>query len=252
MDLELRPLNILIGANGSGKSNFVAFFALLREIVEKHLQLYVGTSGGADALLHFGRKSTDEVSCRLWFAEREYRCRLVPSAGDSLVFAEEALDLRVPGFREKHKYTPTEGTNVETKLHEMDRLQVGAALGAGEVLSVLGSWRVYHFHDTSESAKVKATCDLHDNEYLRPDGANLASVLYLLQEKHRDHYRNVVDTVRMVAPFFDDFRLRPSPLNEKKIRLEWRERGTDTYFGPEALSDGSLRFICLATLLLQP
>ena len=59
-------------------------------------------------------------------------------------------------------------------------------------------------------------------------------------------------TVRLVAPFFDDFRLLPQALNEDKIRLEWQHVGSDAYFDASSLSDGTLRFIVLATLLLQP
>ncbi|HEY0097178.1 MAG TPA: AAA family ATPase [Archangium sp.] len=66
------------------------------------------------------------------------------------------------------------------------------------------------------------------------------------------HHGRIVSTLRLVAPFFDDFRLRPSPFNEQKLQLEWSERNSDAYFNAHALSDGTLRFICLATLLLQP
>jgi predicted ATPase len=123
---------------------------------------------------------------------------------------------------------------------------------SSHVLKALRSWQLYHFHDTSESAKVKQTGDIHDNLFLRPDASNLAAYLYLLQETEPEYYRNIVEAVRMVAPFFGDFILRPSPFNPEKIRLEWKERGADMLFGPHALSDGTLRFICLATLFLQP
>ncbi len=116
----------------------------------------------------------------------------------------------------------------------------------------LDSYRVYHFHDTSDSAAVKTTCDVQDNRFLRPQADNLAAFLYWLQEKKPDHFHNIVDTVRQVAPFFDSFILAPSKLNESKIMLEWREKGSDAYFNAASFSDGTLRFICLATLLLQP
>jgi predicted ATPase len=120
------------------------------------------------------------------------------------------------------------------------------------VLKALNSWQVYHFHDTSASARVKQTGDLHDNLFLRPDASNLAAYLYLLRETKQAYYRNIVETIRLAAPFFGDFVLRPSPFNPEKIRLEWQERGSDLLFGPHALSDGTLRFICLVTLFLQP
>ena len=56
----------------------------------------------------------------------------------------------------------------------------------------------------------------------------------------------------LVAPFFDSFILAPSQLNERKIKLVWRHKDSDAYFDAYSLSDGTLRFICLATLLLQP
>jgi predicted ATPase len=87
---------------------------------------------------------------------------------------------------------------------------------------------------------------------LRSNASNLAAFLFLLQGQHPEHYREIVRTVRLVAPFFDDFALRPRPLNPNKIQLEWREKGSDSYFGANYLSDGTLRFMCLATLLLQP
>lgn len=62
----------------------------------------------------------------------------------------------------------------------------------------------------------------------------------------------IQDTIRQIAPFFGGFQLKPSRLNESKIRLEWIEKGHDGYFNATSLSDGTLRFICLATLLLQP
>jgi len=94
--------------------------------------------------------------------------------------------------------------------------------------------------------------DIHQNDALLEDVGNLAAYLYLLRERHPGHYQTIVETIRLAAPFFGDFVLRPHPLNPEKIRLEWRERGSDLIFGPDALSDGTLRFICLVTLLLQP
>ncbi len=58
--------------------------------------------------------------------------------------------------------------------------------------------------------------------------------------------------MRQVAPFFGGFQLEPQLLNPNKIQLEWRHAGTDAYFDASSLSDGTLRFMALATLFLQP
>jgi predicted ATPase len=116
----------------------------------------------------------------------------------------------------------------------------------------IDSYRVYHFHDTSDTAGVKGTADVEDHRVLSPQAENLAAFLYWMQQKKPDHFANIEDTVRQIAPFFDEFRLEPSRLNESKIRLAWKEKGSDAYFNASSLSDGTLRFICLSTLLLQP
>src|SRR5437773_10603099 len=86
MELELRPLNVLIGANGAGKSNLVSFFKLMQEMMAGRFQEHVGTTGGAESLLHYGPKRTQVIEARFRFrpsAQREeysYYLRWVPTA----------------------------------------------------------------------------------------------------------------------------------------------------------------------------
>lgn len=116
----------------------------------------------------------------------------------------------------------------------------------------LGGWRLYHVHDTSSSSPMRKTAKLDDNEFLRPDGSNLSAFLYYLQEKHETSYSLIRRTIRRVAPFFDDFILRPRKLKTEDIRLRWKHKNSDQYFDASSLSDGTLRFIALTTLFLQP
>jgi predicted ATPase len=58
--------------------------------------------------------------------------------------------------------------------------------------------------------------------------------------------------VQLAAPFFDDFLLYPEPDNLDRIRLRWRHKKSEENWDISQLSDGTLRFICLSTLLLQP
>jgi predicted ATPase len=252
MDLSLNSLNVLIGANGAGKSNFIGVFDLLNQIVEERLQLFVGKAGGADALLHFGRKTTEEMVIHTYFGRNAYEIGLTSAAQDTLIFSKE-IEYYHGGGRYERPFTDSLGSgHKETLLYEESRRFPERITIADHVLKNLKSWKVYHFHDTSENAPVKQTGDLSDNAILRADASNLAAFLYLLQEKHAENYARIVKTIRLAAPFFDDFVLRPSPLNPNKILLEWREVKSDSYFNVHALSDGTLRFICLATLLLQP
>lgn len=246
----LASLNVLIGANGSGKTNFISVFKLLNQIIEGNLQLFTGQQGGADMLLHFGHEITSELEIRLAFGSNGYDCRLVPAAGDVLIFADEQVWFHNKAFPTPYIVGLGSGQR-ETRLLEESKNKQYMTI-ADHVLRAIQSWRVYHFHDTSTGAKVKQKGDLNDNRVLRGDASNLAAFLYLLRLTKKPYYQKIVSTIKMVAPFFDDFQLRADPLNPEKIQLEWKEVGTDGYFNAHVLSDGTLRFMCLATLLLQP
>jgi predicted ATPase len=250
--LHLGTLNVFIGGNGSGKSNLVEVFRFLREIVNQNLAAYTLQKGGADTLLYFGRRKSPDMQFRLHFSEgpetsNTYSVMLTGTNDDALVIGEEAAE----SYSHDKLHTRSGHQTIAAQERE-SQLRESDHVSARQVLHDLEGYRVYHFHDTSDHAAVKGASDLHDNQYLRPQAENLAAFLYWLQQKRPDHMANIRDTVRQIAPFFDDFRLRPSRLNESKIRLEWKEIGSDAYFNASSLSDGTLRFICLATLLLQP
>ena len=250
LKLKLRRLNVLIGANGAGKSNFIALFRLLNEMVEQRFQLFVRQQGGADGFLHFGQKSTDKITIYLTFGQNGYDCAWVPTVDDRLIFAHERCLFF--GGQWTSQYSESLGSgHEESKLPRFAKKDHYTSV-PDHVYNSLISWKVYHFHDTSDSAQVKKIGDINDNLYLRPDASNLAALLYRLQQTASTQYEMIRDTIRMIAPFFDDFILRPMPENENKIRLEWREQGSDYPFLAYHLSDGTLRFMCLATLLLQP
>jgi predicted ATPase len=251
--LVLGPLNLFIGGNGAGKSNFIGAFRLLREIANQNLEQYTAIKGGADSLLYFGRRQSPKMSFRLTFSDSDvpsvshgYNVGLSGTDDGSLNIADEfAL------YHERDKYPAPYFEPVSLSQKESG-LQGRTHICVRKALDNLASYRVYHFHDTGDTAPAKAVCDVEDNRFLRPQAENLAAFLYWLQEKKPGCFSNIQDAIRQIAPFFDGFRLAPSLLNESKIRLEWTEKGSDAYFNANALSDGTLRFICLATLLLQP
>ncbi len=249
-DFELRSLNVMIGANGAGKSNFVGFFGLLRQLIEQRLQKAVIKEGGADALLYMGPKVTQQFIGKLYFGNNGYEFALEPTADNRLVFADEATF-----FRGQYLNRDSLGSgHTEAKLKDRKdepgiRSQHGIPYYVFEGVS---SWVVYHFHDTSATAAVRRQGAINDNVSLLPNADNLAAYLYRIQSTHPNIYQKIRDVVRLAAPFFDDFRLRPVATNPELIQLEWSQKDSDYLFRPSQLSDGTLRFICLATALLQP
>jgi predicted ATPase len=249
MNLELHSLNALIGANGAGKSNFISLFQLVNRIIDNQLQLYVGKSGGPDNLLHFGQRVTDELSVKLSFAPNNYQFSLVPTQSNTLVFSDERCSYQADDYPQPYEIVMGAG-HPETNIYREVQNYPGRV--AQHVTDRIKSWKIYHFHDTSDSSGMKQLCNINDNLALRPDASNLSAFLLFLNRNFNQHYQNIVDTIRLVAPFFNEFVFRPSPFNNQQVQLEWRETGSDAYLNAHSLSDGTLRFICLTTLLLQP
>lgn len=243
-NFELNDLNVLIGANGAGKSNFINLFRLLNEMYEQQLQLYVQKQGGPDAILHFGRNATERVHAEFDFSNNGYKFDLVPTVDNRLIFESEQSCF-------SGVYRPTDINYQLATGHAESKLKEARDPYSPYVRKSVSNWRVYHFHDTSDTAKVKQRHAASDNLRLKIDAANLAAYLRMLKEKHEAEYRRIVETIWLVMPFFGDFVHRPG--EPEYVELEWMQKGKpDTPFKAHMLSDGSLRFICLATLLLQP
>ncbi|HLN01984.1 MAG TPA: AAA family ATPase [Bryobacteraceae bacterium] len=231
--LKLRSINVLIGPNGSGKSNFIGAFDFIRVVGQGRLRDYAKAAGGAERILHLGSKRTKEVYFQVVALNGgHYELTVARTADDSLYSSrEQGVWIGMSGDPRHYTAEP-----------ESEGIARWARYQSGH-------WRIYHFHDTSSSSPMRKTAKADDNEFLQPDGSNLAPFLYNLRQKYGDSYKLIQRTVQRVAPFFDDFQLEPLA---DDIKLEWRHTRSDQYFDASSLSDGTLRFLALATLFLQP
>lgn len=242
---ELRPMNVLIGPNGTGKSNFVSFFRMLYAMVDRRLRSYIlGNEISADRILSYGVKRTQSFYSMIEFGSNAYEFNLKPTQDGLLYFDHECVGLCAYDFSE---ITALGGNMIESNLKDNGNTIAGC------VYESISNWRIYHFHDTSLTAGVKYKCSLLDCQYLRIDASNLAAYLYFLKFNKKEQYRQIVRMVQLALPYFDDFVLEPiiSHDGEQNIILAWRQKDSDYVFWPSQLSDGSLRFICLVTALLQ-
>lgn len=242
---ELRQINVLIGANGAGKSNLISFFKLLNAMTTSNLQTYFSVEGGGNAILHDGAETTSELVAELRFANEEnmseYYLRLLHASPDTLIFAEEKLRTTL----HSNKWKSLGSSHRETRL--FDTIMTDDA--AKRIYTLLIECAVYQFHNTSDKARLRLKQPINDGIYLKEDAANLAPFLYDLREEQPRYYRRIVETIRQIAPFFKDFVLFPT---NNTILLQWNEVGTDMLFSAHQASDGMLRTFALVTLLLQP
>ena len=254
LDLELKPINILIGSNGVGKSNFLSFFKLVNNIYDKRLQNFVAKQGGADNLLHFGNKVTDAIYGKLSFIKEidsdlnnVYYFDLFSDTQNNLIIGKEASGFKISNWQD-------DITNYFYATDIKESLIKGSSTFRDKFISdYLSSMKIFHFHDTAENSPLRSSSQIDDNRFLKENGSNLPSFLYYLQEKHTKSFNRIEKTIKSIAPYFEKFELAPDRLNESIIKLEWREVNQfENYFNASHLSDGTLRFIALATLLMQP
>ena len=251
-DFPLTERNVLIGANGSGKSNLISFFRLLNWMTPPpgNLQLQIGQMGRANAILHDGAAVTQQIEAELTFATdqgvNEYYMRLFHAAPDTLIFADERLRFSRAGLTTRANWTELGSGHGEAKIR--DEATTGNKT-AKTILHLLKNCVVYQFHNTSNTARIRQTWNKDDARFLKEDGGNLAPFLYRLRESKPKHYALILETVRQAAPFFADFVLEPE---RDSLLLQWQERNSDLVFGAHQASDGTLRFIALCSLLLQP
>lgn len=253
-DFKPVKLNILVGANGAGKSNLVDFFRMLRAMADGGFQKFISNSGGADGYFFNGPKETKQIAAHLKFGLNEFRFALETSVAGEMTINDEST-LYTGGM-----YTSTWRSHGSGKKESDLPKWKGRKSSWGEYLSAeahvyesVSSWVVYHVHDTSSTAPMRRDCSVRDFRELRPDAGNIAAFLLKMREESRASYQRIRETIQLIAPFFDDFLLEPQTKGDSElVRLEWRQKGSTFPFQPWQFSDGTIRFICLATALLQP
>ncbi len=254
--IRLDDITVLLGANGSGKSNLIAFFEMLKSMVAgiNSLQAYLEREG-ANRLLFYGAKKTDAISFRLKFAQNNvaaygYSLKLSFGKPDRLFARDEIITV----YKDDGKSVLTQGMTPHPlggiKHNHNERKNPWKAF-----TSILAGIHIYQFHDTSDTAKIKDRCFVDDAKFLRGDAGNLAAFLRMLKnhDPFSKYYQRIVRHIRQIMPQFGDFDLEPIPGNADYVRLNWTDSSDREYlFDPYQISDGSLRYMALTTLLLQP
>ena len=259
-DVELAGLqnaNVLIGANGSGKSNFVRFFEMMSWMLRsRRLSEFVGLQGGADDQLFGGNRVTPrmeaELALRTEAGRNDYRFALAHAHPDRFVFTEEAFRFSATDRQMEAPWQHAPSGQSEAAIVDVAQAPPSPGVNpttARVIVHLLKSCNVFQFHDTSDTSNFKKRWDVEDNNYLRTHGGNLAAVLHRLEQEDVRRLEHISRHVRRVLPVFDRFQVDES---YGKASLRWKAVGTDKTIGAHLTSDGSLRFFALVTLLSLP
>ena len=259
-DITLSNLNVIIGANGAGKSNLLSFFQLLGNALTRNLQGHILRYGG-EHFLHNGRKQTERIKCAIEIATNnatdKYEIDLAFQAPGRLFISREYIEYRKSG---KDKPFTCE---IKNNGYELGLLDFGEKLGnsnnalrgtANAIKTMLQKIRAFQFHDTTDTARIRGGILRADCQYLKNDGGNLAAVLNMLKTtpEYLPFYNRIGRYVQKILPYFADFAIDGFPEKQDTVYLFWKKQGSDYILTPNQLSDGTIRFIALATLLLAP
>lgn len=246
--LDLGDINILLGANGAGKSNVISFFKMLGYMMSGSLQMYVAQAGTNQTFLHYGAKVTPCITASLRFESNDrydlYNFSLTHAVPNRLIINSEDIEC---GCKEAEK-TPFRDVIV-SDYNESGLINSDDKTRA-TVHRLVSMCKVYQFSDSSLTSPMRQASTVDSANYLQSEANNLASFLYYLKQNFVESYQRIVSYVRSVMPQFGDFYLVPE---RGYISLKWTDNAANDYvFNAEQFSDGSIRFIALATLLLQP
>lgn len=249
--IDLRRINILIGENGAGKSNFISFFELLKALLDQRLNSFMLENGGMGSQLYRGLKYSSHIDGIIDYNNTDaFYFELKPRQGGNMAYVSQTGDFFNSNSTFNKKYSEWDKVQWDENIEE-SKISESDNPRAHYIRNLLQSFIVYHFHDTGKTSPMRRACPIDDNSHLRHDASNLPAVLYRLKETDSKAYSLIENTVRGVAPYFKRFKLAPMAIDPAKIKLEWEEKDSDMYLDAFSLSDGTLRFIALTTLLLQ-
>jgi predicted ATPase len=235
-------LNVLIGANGSGKSNFIESFFLIKKIKTGFLNNYVSQRGGADTFLHNGINETDQIEFKLTFINdgnyHDHTFGLIPTVDKAFIISDQT-----PYFSKDISFFNTQN-QWSSFDHEESILN-----------KTINNWEFYHFQNTSLLSNLRKDASIYNSDKFLPEGSNLSAVLWKIKTEYIDIYLKIRNIIRKIFPYFNDFILEPienRQLNDKFVRICWNLRGSNYIYRPWQMSDGILRFLALTVALLQP
>jgi predicted ATPase len=266
--LELRPLTVLIGANGTGKTSLLDVFSLLASSAQGALNRAVSEFSGLPALITYDRAEDLSLGLSMGVHGHEplnYLLRLRPD-GVKYVIDEEVFSQRrhatLPPFQhivshgsdikyfEVHKtrlVRPTwEHNPLETSLSQVPKMFQEPE----DFRRKLASSTFYHVLNVEPRSPVRLPQPMRPASLPGKDGEDLVSCLFYLREADRDRFEAIEDSLRAAFPAFE--RLDFPPVAAGTLAMTWRDKNLSKPLYMHQLSEGMLRFLWLATLLGSP
>ncbi len=271
VDLALKPLNVVIGGNGSGKTSLLEVMSLLSASASGKLSDAFSALGGYNAVrtnltawtsqaINFSLRQPSRSAMPL-----EYEIYIRPKGVDYSI-SEECLfqdrgqtnpfvHLRSSGgnvqyfdsIQEQKLVRPTWDMNPsESALSQVPRMFAEPE----QFRRDLASSTHYHVLNVSPQSPVRLPQPMRTATLPGKDGEDLVSCLYVIRETDSDRFELIQDTLRAGFPNFE--RLNFPPVAAGTLAMTWKDKTSVQPFYMHQLSEGTLRFLWLVTLLHSP
>ena len=266
--LELRPLSVMIGANGTGKTSILDILSLLASSAQGNLASSITDLSGLSSVLTSDRAEELRLGISMAVAgyePLEYSLKLRPQ-GIAYVIGEEILSQRRQLKREPFLHINSHGLDVkyfeanQKKLVRPNWEHNSLETSLSQVPKMfqepedfrhrLASSTFYHVLNVDPRSPVRLPQPMRPATLPGRNGEDLVSCLFYLREAERSRFEAVEDSLRAAFPRFD--RLDFPPVAAGTLALAWRETGFSKPLYMSQLSEGTLRFLWLATLLQSP
>lgn len=273
-------LNVVIGPNGTGKSNLLRLMELISVSAQGKLGKYIQSLGGMDPIVWDGTATSikfvlESVPVGKEIGPEQYELELARLGGGSSYKIEKELlinSLKVRKNLERNPFKFLERvsktavifdesertfTTPEEFVSEEESL---LSIASGPFINnhhippfqrELAAIAVYHDLHTNKDASVRQPAISRLEKRVDPDGQNLISVMHTLYTGDREFKKDINSAMR--AAFGNDFEeLIFPPASDQRIQMRVRWRSLKREQSAAELSDGTLRFLFLLTVLASP
>ena len=268
IEINMRPLMVMIGANGVGKSSLLDAVSLLAASAAGELNRTLNNMGGVADVITRGRSEAVHLEASMedpGYELFEY-CLYIEPKGQAYNISQEMLTQLQPDFQDPFKHIESDYGDIRYFDVETDRLvrpewehnpletslsQVPKMFRRPEELRrVLNSVIQYHVLDVSKRAPIKLPQQMKPADLPGSDGEDLISFLYNLRESDHDRYELIEDTLKAAFPGFES--LNFPPVAAGMLSMTWKEKQFRNPLYIHQLSEGTLRFLWLVALLQSP
>lgn len=250
-DVELKPFTLLVGRNGSGKSNFLDALRLVQEGVFDSLPAAISRRGGFSSVARIGCEKAQGFAIELamsWDSgvTASYGFEVVNGVGGAGIVKREFLVVRDAAGDRVEGFDLVDGRDITPNTYPLppmprDRLSLGNLSGDPAIREAYDALISMNFHDLNP-VSMKGDAPFAQGALLAKDGANLADRFFLIQTDQPEARDRIVSYLQLVVPEIRDVRVQEfGPVKSLYFHQPISESGSLGMFAARAVSDGTLR-----------